>query len=131
MKRFFILVIIFVSITSLLVSCKKEVVTKEPLYPDTSTSKTPVEFGQELFEGKGNCIACHQLDQKVIGPSIVEIAKIYKTQNRSLIDFLKNDAKPIVDPTQYEVMKANFAITKTMSDDELKAIETYIYSCSK
>ncbi|WP_310377380.1 c-type cytochrome [Flavobacterium sp.] len=131
MKRFFILVIIFVSITSLLLSCKKEAVTKEPLYPDTATSKTRVEFGQELFEGKGNCIACHQIDQKVIGPSIQEIAKIYKTQNASLIDFLINDAKPIVDPTQYEVMKTNFAITKAMSDDELKAIETYIYSHSK
>lgn len=111
----------------MLVSCKKEQ-TKESV---TKVPQNPIDFGKELFEGKGNCVACHLVDQKVIGPSIQDIAKIYKSQNGSLIDFLKNDAKPIVDPSQYEVMKTNFTITKAMSDEELKAIETYIYSNSK
>ena len=103
--------------------------SKQDLYPETKP--TSEQIGQVLFEEKGNCIACHLLDQKVIGPSIQEIAKIYKSQNGDLINFLKNDAKPIVDPSQYEVMKTNFAITKTMSEDELKAIESYILSQSK
>jgi cytochrome c len=128
MQRFFIAVVLFICFASSLVSCKKEEPKNEALYPNIETSQTPERLGQELFEGKGNCKACHLVDQKVIGPSIQEIAKIYKTQNASLIDFLKNDAKPIVDPTQYEVMKTNFAITKTMSDEELKALEAYIYS---
>ena len=34
----------------------------------------------------------------------------------------------VVDPSQYEVMKTNFAITKMMSDQELQAIEAYMYS---
>ena len=93
-----------------------------------SQNKTPTEIGAAIFEGKGNCVACHQIDQKIVGPSIQEIAKIYKTKNGSIVDFLKNDANPLVDPSQYEVMKTNFAITKSMSDEELKAIEAYIYS---
>lgn len=108
----------------LIISCKKE--TAEPF--GKSVAKTPVEFGKELFEGKGNCIACHLIDQKVIGPSIQDIAKAYTVQKGSIVSFLKEEAKPIVDPSQYEVMKANFAITKGMTDEELKALEQYIYS---
>ena len=121
--------IIFISFASSLifVSCKKEE-TKETA---TKIPQNSVDLGKELFEGKGNCVACHLVDQKVIGPSIQEIAKIYKDQKGNIIDFLKNDAKPIVDPSQYEVMKTNFTITKAMSDEELSAIETYIYSHSK
>ena len=121
--------IIFISFASSLifVSCKKEE-TKETA---TKVPQNSVDLGKELFEGKGNCVACHLVDQKVIGPSIQEIAKIYKDQKGNMIDFLKNDTKPIVDPSQYEVMKTNFTITKAMSDEELSAIETYIYSHSK
>ena len=121
--------IIFISFASSLifVSCKKEE-TKETA---TKIPQNSVDLGKELFEGKGNCVACHLVDQKVIGPSIQEIAKIYKDQKGNIIDFLKNDAKPIVDPSQYEVMKTNFTITKAMSDEELSAIETYINSHSK
>jgi cytochrome c len=108
----------------ILISCKKE--STESF--GKTTAKTPVELGKELFESKGNCVACHLKDQKVIGPSIQDIAKTYQTQKASIVSFLKDDAKPIVDPSQYEVMKTNFAITKMMSDEELQAIEAYIYS---
>ncbi len=114
--------LVFIMSLLFLVSCKKEE-TKNP-----EIAKTTVELGKELFEGKGNCFACHKADQKVIGPSIKEISKIYKIQKGDIVSFLKEEAKPIIDPTQYEVMRANFAITKTMSDEELKAIESYIYS---
>jgi cytochrome c len=117
--------IILLLVFTLLFSCKKEN-KKDQLYPETV--KTATELGQELFEGKGNCVACHLVDQKVIGPSIQDIAKIYKAKNGNIIDFLKKDAKPIVDPSQYEVMKTNFIITKSMTEEELKAIEAYIYS---
>ena len=125
MKKVIFILICFAS-SLMFISCKKEE-AKESV---AKVTPTPIDFGKELFEGKGNCVACHLVDQKVIGPSIQEIAKIYKSQNGSLIDFLKNDAKPIVDPSQYEVMKTNFTITKAMSDEELKAIETYMYSHS-
>ena len=46
-------------------------------------------------------------------------------------NILKYDAKPIVDPSQYEVMKTYLSITKAMTDEELKNLETYILSFSK
>jgi cytochrome c len=118
--------VVFALVMLLLYSCKKE--SSEVIQNKLETVKTPTELGQELFEGKGNCVACHLVDQKVIGPSIQDIAKIYKAKNANIVDFLKNDAKPIVDPSQYEVMKTNFVITKAMTEQELKAIEAYIYS---
>ena len=114
----------FIFIIALVVSCKKE--SAEPF--GKATAKSPISLGKELFEGKGNCVACHLKDQKVIGPSIQDIAKTYQAQKASIVGFLKDDAKPIVDPSQYEVMKTNFAITKMMSEEELQAIEAYIYS---
>lgn len=113
-----------------LISCKKEETSKEPLYPTSisAVAQTPEELGKEIFQGKGNCFACHKPDQKVVGPSVREIAEIYKKENGNFVAFLKGEADPIVDPTQYEVMKANFAITKIMSETELKALEAYFYS---
>ena len=111
-------------------SCKKEETKKESLYPTTTeeVAQSPVELGKEIFEGKGNCVACHQAAEKVIGPSLQDIAAIYKSKNADMVTFLKGEGEPIVDPSQYEVMKTNFAITKAMSDEELKALEAYVYS---
>jgi cytochrome c len=109
-------------------SCKKE--SQEPFgKPETTTEgQTPESLGKEIFEGKGNCVACHQLDQKVIGPSIKEIAKIYKDKKGNMISFLKGEDEAIVDPSQFPVMQANLAITKNFTEEELKAVEAYIYS---
>jgi cytochrome c len=109
-------------------SCKKE--SQEPFgKPETTTEgQTPEALGKEIFEGKGNCVACHQVDQKVIGPSIKEIAKIYKDKKGNMISFLKGEDEAIVDPSQFPVMQANLAITKNFTEEELKAVEAYIYS---
>jgi cytochrome c len=109
--------------------CKKEAEPTEnqPQHDETAVAVS----GEELFSGKGTCTACHLPHQKVIGPSIAEIAKTYKEKNGSIVAFLKEEAEPIVDPSQYETMKTNFAITKKMSDEELKALEEYILSFSK
>ena len=112
----------------LIISCKKESQESFGQPNPNEVSQTPEQLGKAIFEGKGNCVACHQPNQKIVGPSIHEIATIYKAQNGNIISFLKDDAKPIVDPSQYEVMKTNFAITKTLSDEELKGLEAYMYS---
>ena len=104
----------------------EEVTATEPVVQ--ATSNALIDQGKAIFEGKGTCIACHKPDVKVIGPSLADISKIYKKQSASIVAFLKYAAKPLVDPSQYEVMKANFAITKAMSDEELKALEAYVLS---
>ena len=117
----------------LFISCKKEENQKEALYPEAQ--KTPEQLqlalGQEVFEGKGNCFSCHKPDQKIIGPSIQEIATIYKEQKGDMVAFLKGKAEPIVDASQYEVMKTNFSITKNLPEEELKALEAYFFSFTK
>lgn len=115
---------------ALLMSCGKE--KEKEFFGKQETSETTenplVTKGKELFEGKGTCVACHKPDVKVIGPSISEIAKIYKEKNANMVKFLKGEGEPIVDPSQYEVMKTNFSITKNMTDEELQALEAYFYS---
>jgi cytochrome c len=110
-----------------LFSCKSKEDKSETSIDETATKIS----GQELFEGEGNCIACHKPDQKIIGPSLQEIAKIYKDNKASIVLFLQEKSEPIIDPSQYEIMKTNFAITKSMSEEELKALEDYIFSFSK
>lgn len=119
--------LVLVSLFALLLSCK----SKEEKTETTVDASAVKISGQELFEGEGNCTACHKPDQKIIGPSLQEIAKIYKEKNGSIVAFLKEESDPIVDPTQYDVMKTNFAITKSMTDEQLQALEDYIYSFSK
>lgn len=111
----------------LLASCQKE--TKKVDESQTSVQST-VEQGETLFT-QNNCTACHKVDQKVVGPSLQDIAKIYKEQNADMVAFLKEEAEPIVDPTMYETMKINLQITKTMTDEELKALENYMLSFAK
>ncbi|WP_406844808.1 c-type cytochrome [Flavobacterium soyae] len=126
--------VLFLSAVLAFTSCKKEVsestdqTTEAYSEGESAKAATPEALGKEIFEGRGNCTSCHQTDQKVIGPSIQEIAKIYKDKKGDIPTFLKGNADPIVDPSQFSVMQTNFAVTKTMSDEELEAIETYIYS---
>ena len=120
MKYFHYIIILVV-----LSSCGK---AEETESLPTISAETSVVSGKELFEGVGNCVACHKPDAKIIGPSIIEITTIYKQQNGDMVNFLKGNAEPIVDPSQYEIMKTNFAITKKMSDAELQAIADYMYS---
>ena len=117
--------LVFIITVILFISCKKE-------ESQTFNKKeTAVKFGKTLFEGEGNCIACHQAEQKIIGPSIQEIAKIYKDKNASIVSFLREESEPIIDPSKYDIMKTNFAITKSMNYEELKALENYIFSFLK
>ena len=117
------LLLIFTIIS--LLSCKKEVevVTNIP------TEKTETaNLGKEIFEGKGMCTTCHKADAKIVGPSIKEIATIYIAKKASIYLFLQGEGDAIVDPSQYEIMKANLEITKVMTPDELKSLEDYILS---
>jgi len=126
--------VLFLSAILAFTSCKKEATENVPSTTETysegqsAEAKTPEALGKDIFEGRGNCFSCHQVDQKVIGPSIQEIAKIYKDKNGDIVTFLKGNTEPIVDPSQFPVMKTNIPITQAMSDEELKGLEAYIYS---
>ena len=125
--------LLMLSISISIISCgeKKETDAMGYSIEATEASNSGLsseELGKELFEGKGMCATCHQADIKTVGPSINDIAKIYKEKGASIAEFINDKGEPLVDPSQYEIMKANFVITKAMSAEERKALEIYMMS---
>ena len=137
------LVAFFTLASLILVSCgetKKEEVKKEVESPAKEAVESPKEtapadadlvaLGEKLFTDK-TCVSCHQLDAKIVGPSVKDIVKVYEEQNGDLVQFLKGEAGAIVDtdPGQVAIMKANLdGFVKDLGDDELKALEAYMLS---
>jgi len=136
MKTSFKLVL-FSALTLFVISCggKKEdqdFGKKDAIEESETNDDFPLaEKGKEIFEGKGTCFTCHKKDVKIVGPSIQDIVKTYKEKNGNIVTFLKGEADPLVDPSQFEVMKANFALTKTFTDEELQSLEQYMQSEGK
>jgi cytochrome c len=106
-------------------------VTKEVKKEENKVAVTgDVELGKKLFAEK-TCVACHQAEVKVIGPSIIDINKIYTEKGASIVQFLKGASEAIVDtdPGQVAIMKMNLdSFVKDLSDDELNAIAAYMAS---
>jgi len=93
-------------------------------------SQTPsIEKGKKLF-ARNTCTGCHQEQQKIVGPSVKDIAATYKAKKGNLITFLQGKSKAIVDKDagQIAMMKASLGITKRMKLEDLKAISAYIMS---
>ncbi|PKV49028.1 cytochrome c [Aquimarina sp. MAR_2010_214] len=109
------------------VSCQSEKKENSTVTIGTKEQKlSPYDLGKKVFHGKGKCYTCHKIDKKSIGPGVIEIVKVYKDQNKDLMSFLKQEADPIVNPETFAVMKTNFAIIKTFTEEELKAVEVYM-----
>lgn len=86
--------------------------------------------GKKLFKEK-TCFTCHMPNEKGIGPSIIEMNKIYSANNADIVAFLKGQLKPIVDtdPGQVAVMQANIdGFVKDLTDDQLQALKAYMLS---
>ena len=131
MKVYFKL-LLMLSIGISIISCVEKKETEAMGNPfnqvETSVNQTPKELGKEIFEGKGMCATCHKADIKTSGPSIKDISKIYTDKKASISLFLQGETDPIVDPSQFEIMKANLEITKTMTNEEVQALEAYMLS---
>ncbi len=108
------------------VTMTAELNTPTPVSGATDQSET-VKKGEKLFKEK-NCVVCHKLDTKLIGPAVKEISKTYAGKKENLNSFLKGNSKSIIDPAQHALMEPQIAITKAMSDAERMAIVEYILS---
>ena len=98
--------------------------------PASNSEADLIAQGKKLFKDK-TCFTCHMPKETGIGPSIVDINKIYKEQNADIVAFLKGDLKPIVDtdPGQVAVMQANIdGFVKDLTDIELDALKAYMLS---
>jgi cytochrome c len=87
--------------------------------------------GAQIFQSKG-CVACHDATQdrvaQGLGPSLKMIAEAYKGKEDALISFLKGEGKPHVYPDKYPIMQGQLALIKGLSEDDRKALATYLLS---
>ena len=130
---------VFVIFSLAIISCgetkkedvKKEVeATKEVAEEVPAAASDMIAMGEKLFTDK-TCVSCHQLDAKIVGPSIKDIVKVYDQYDASLVAFLKGDKEAIVetDPGQVAIMKANLdGFVKDLKDEELEALAAYMKS---
>ncbi len=123
----------FLAIGLLLCSCKGEPKTA-PEIPTTMPQRgelsqdSKIFLGNRLFSEK-TCITCHDINKKKIGPSVIEIMKVYKEKDGDIVAFLKGEAQPIVDTTasQVAIMQANInGFLQNISDEELNTIAVYM-----
>jgi len=135
------ILLVFAVFSLVLVSCgetKKEEVKKEIEAPvEKVATEAPsagagdmVAMGEKLFTDK-TCVSCHQLDAKIVGPSIKDIVKVYEENNASLVEFLKGEQEAIVetDPGQVAIMQANLdGFVKDLKEEELEALAAYMKS---
>jgi cytochrome c len=110
---------------------KKEVETTiETVEKEVKGPNANIVLGKELFTSK-TCATCHLPDAKVIGPSIIDINKIYSEQNGNIVSFLNGESEAIVDtdPGQVAIMKANLdGFVKDLSNEEIAALAAYMAS---
>ena len=78
MKRVFLTVVLAVifSCSKNENSGNKDLTTSEP-EPAPKVVTDPIAEGQSLIEGS-DCLGCHKLDEKMIGPSYKEVAEKYE-----------------------------------------------------
>lgn len=98
-----------------------------PEEKNTLAASETVGSGEKLYKDKG-CLVCHQLNKKLVGPSVKDIAAAYSGNKAGLTAYLKGEGKSIVDPSQASVMQPQIAITKALPAEELDAIVDYILS---
>ena len=130
---------VFAIFSLAIISCgetKKEDVKKEAEAPKEVAKEAPTEagdmiaMGEKLFTDK-TCVSCHQIDAKIVGPSVKDIVKIYDEKNANIVDFLNGTQEAIVetDPGQIAIMKANLdGFVKDLKEEELEALSAYMQS---
>lgn len=130
---------VFAIFSLAIISCgetKKEDVKKEAEAPKEVAKEAPAEagdmiaMGEKLFTDK-TCVSCHQIDAKIVGPSVKDIVKIYDEKNANIVDFLNGTQEAIVetDPGQIAIMKANLdGFVKDLKEEELEALSAYMQS---
>ena len=133
------ILLVFAVFSLAMVSCgetKKEDVKKEIEAPKEVAEEAPaassdmIAMGEKLFTEK-TCVSCHQIDAKIVGPSIKDIVKVYDQYDASIVEFLKGNKEAIVDsdPGQVAIMQANLdGFVKDLKEEDLQALAAYMNS---
>ena len=87
------------------------------------------ENGKKIFEAKG-CAICHKKDMDTIGPSLQTIATAYIGKEDTLVNYLRGQGTPIVEPIRAPVMNPQLVKIRTLFDEDMNSLATYIVSAS-
>jgi len=80
-----------------------------------------------VFESQG-CGACHKPSEGVENPSLINISESYNGMEDQLVQYLKEEAEPVINPQKAGIMKPYLEKTKTLSDADLKNLADFIMS---
>lgn len=120
-----------VFMTILVSSCgkKEEVSTEKPLLEEPAepvVQMTPLEEGKSLVEG-ADCLACHKISEKMIGPSYNDVAAKYENTPEN-IDML---ADKIINGSSGVWGSVPMTAHNGLSKDNAKLMATYVLSLKK
>lgn len=122
----------FLSLLAVSCSKKEETTTEkesntmleEPKAETSATAATPIEQGKQLVEG-ADCLSCHKVDAKLIGPSYQDIAAKYTDAD------LDKLAGKIIDGGQGVWGEVPMTAHPGLSKDNAKLMVKYILSLKK
>lgn len=88
------------------------------IYADNSS----IDKGKVLYQQ--NCMACHHLDKMVVGPSLAEIAHIYKANPNGIVSWSMK-------PGKKRKLTINMPPMSHVGEKGLKSIADYIFQATK
>jgi len=103
---------------------ESNVMLEEPAVATTTAAATPEEEGKKLVEGT-DCLSCHKIDSKLVGPSYHDVAAKYTEAD---IDMLANK---IIDGGKGNWGEIPMTPHSGMSKDNAKLMVKYILSLKK
>jgi len=103
---------------------ESNVMLEEPAVATTAAAATPEEEGKSLVEGT-DCLSCHKVDSKLVGPSYQEVAAKYTDAD---IDML---AAKIIDGGKGNWGEIPMTPHSGLSQDNAKLMVKYILSLKK
>ncbi len=127
MKKYFILITFF----TVLLACNnseesRETKVEEPVTVDIT--KDPIYQAALVIEAKSDCITCHKLDEKLIGPSYKEIATKYAANQEEMIPKLAQKIREGGQGVWGEIpMTPHTALTQ----EETETLVKYIFLLNK
>jgi cytochrome c551/c552 len=88
-------------------------------------------FRVQAMDGQGvfdflHCGNCHKVATGKTNPSLKEIARSYKGKEDQLANYLRGESESIVNPAKGDMMKRYIEKTKTLTEDERKALADFI-----
>ncbi|HEY1024902.1 MAG TPA: c-type cytochrome [Sphingobacteriaceae bacterium] len=94
--------------------------------PSAGEAGAPAGNGEQLI-AQSDCLTCHKVDEKLIGPSYVEVAQKYENNDKN-IDYL---ADKIIKGGSGVWGQVPMTPHPTLSSDDAKAMARYVLSLRK